>query len=541
MSDKFYVGLDLTGFENNGIQRPVSRVTLKVDEERVLTAGNDTGLELTADCPHATQDTVNSLLKQLRGFEYKMYSASDVNIDPAMELGDGITASGLYSVIARIADDGSGFPSASAPGQAELEDEYPSSGPMTKAFDRKIAETRSRITKTAEEIRLEVERVNGRVVELSTSFSVELGKITGKIQDLNGNFSKMEQTISGISATVTDVQKGLSQTVRLSADGVTITNAKGSKLTIDGGQIKASTLNLTGCLTFNDFDASAKQQLDGISQDAALAMAKAESASESASNAVGTLQGWTYGGTTYIDGSKIYTGTLTASKLQGGSIGILSSSGSVSATMTPAFEDSGIYNSLLISSGWTRITATNGPLELYTTNLYQGVTYSAGLSFWPNSDRWNQSIYVSGNLFPMYWNESGTANQYNLGGSGSTLARRWNNIYLQNSPNVLSDLRLKENVSYGLDRYDAFFDELRPISYTMQGKTDGPRRTGLGAQEVEAALKAAELTAADFAGLTVPEDSDGYYSLHYEEFIALCIDQVQRLKKRVAQLERSIQ
>ena len=49
MSDKFYVGLDLTGFENNGVQRPVSRVTLRVDEERVLTAGDDSGFELAAD------------------------------------------------------------------------------------------------------------------------------------------------------------------------------------------------------------------------------------------------------------------------------------------------------------------------------------------------------------------------------------------------------------------------------------------------------------------------------------------------------------
>ena len=156
MSDKFYVGLDLTGFEDNGIQRPISRVTLKLDDENVLTAGDDSGFELIADCPHATQAIVNSILAEVRGFRYQMYDASDINIDPSMELGDGITASGVYSVISRVADDGSGFPSASAPGEAELEDEYPTGGPMTQEFNRKIAETRSRITKTAEEIRLEI-------------------------------------------------------------------------------------------------------------------------------------------------------------------------------------------------------------------------------------------------------------------------------------------------------------------------------------------------------------------------------------------------
>ena len=95
MSDKFYVGLDLTGFENNGIQRPISRVTLKLDDENILTAGDDSGFELIADCPHATQAIVNGILAEVRGFRYQMYDASDINIDPSMELGDGITASGV--------------------------------------------------------------------------------------------------------------------------------------------------------------------------------------------------------------------------------------------------------------------------------------------------------------------------------------------------------------------------------------------------------------------------------------------------------------
>lgn len=55
MSDKFFVGLDLTGAEDNGRQRPISRVTLLLDDENAVTAGDDTGAELLADCPHATQ------------------------------------------------------------------------------------------------------------------------------------------------------------------------------------------------------------------------------------------------------------------------------------------------------------------------------------------------------------------------------------------------------------------------------------------------------------------------------------------------------
>ena len=153
---RFFVGDDITSVEDNGIQLPISRVTLKVDDESILTAGDDTGMELEADCPHATQAMVNAILAKVKGYRYQMFSAGDAGLDPAAELGDGITAGGVYSVISRLSDDGSGFPSVTAPGEAELEDEYPAGGPMSREFDRKIAETRSSITKTAVQILLEV-------------------------------------------------------------------------------------------------------------------------------------------------------------------------------------------------------------------------------------------------------------------------------------------------------------------------------------------------------------------------------------------------
>lgn len=62
MFDKFFVGLDLTSVEDNGLQRPISRVTFLLDDENSVTAGDDTGLELLADCPHATQEMANTIL-----------------------------------------------------------------------------------------------------------------------------------------------------------------------------------------------------------------------------------------------------------------------------------------------------------------------------------------------------------------------------------------------------------------------------------------------------------------------------------------------
>lgn len=169
MSDKYYVGGDITSFADNGKYKPISRVTLLVDDENSLTAGDDTGMEVIASCPHATQPMVNALLQTMKGYQYQAYEAGAANIDPAAELGDGVTVGGIYSPLSKLSDDGRGYAGISSPGEAEMEDEYPSGGYITQEFNRKIAETRSTITKTSEEINLKVEGIDGKYTEVKTT------------------------------------------------------------------------------------------------------------------------------------------------------------------------------------------------------------------------------------------------------------------------------------------------------------------------------------------------------------------------------------
>lgn len=169
MSEKYYVGGDVTSFADNGKYKPISRVTLLVDDENSLTAGDDTGMEVIASCPHATQPMVNALLQAMKGYRYQAYEAGAANIDPAAELGDGVTVGGIYSPLSKLSDDGRGYAGISSPGEAEMEDEYPADGYITQEFNRKIAETRSTITKTSEEIMLKVEGIDGKYTEVKTT------------------------------------------------------------------------------------------------------------------------------------------------------------------------------------------------------------------------------------------------------------------------------------------------------------------------------------------------------------------------------------
>lgn len=372
MSDKLFVGLGVTSVEDNGTLPPISRVTLMVDDNNAITAGDDTGREIVADCPFATQKMVNALLANLQGYQYHAYTASDAGIDPAVELGDAVTVGGIYSVVSRIEDDGTGYPSIAAPGEAELEDEYPSVGPVTQTFNRQISETRSLISKTSEEILLKVEN---ELEGLSSSFSVQLQQIQSQVTGLNGQVSSITQKVDNITLSVSN--GSTSSSISLSVGGVTVssqtiqmnglvtfTGLANGTTTIDGaciktGTIEAERLNLTGAITWNDLSNRVQGDIETAQQDASDALSMANDVS-------GTVDDWSYryGGTTYIDGTKLMTGTVTATKLQGGQVDLLASNENVVGSLDIAYTTTGYGVSLNTDQGGIQITSGSGNIYI---------------------------------------------------------------------------------------------------------------------------------------------------------------------------------
>lgn len=303
MSNKYYVGKDVTSFSDKGKYKPISRVTLLVDDENSLTAGDDTGMEVIASCPHATQPMVNALLQTMKGYQYQAYEADAANIDPAAELGDGVTVGGIYSPLSKLSDDGRGYAGISSPGEAEMEDEYPSEGYITQEFNRKIAETRSTITKTSEEIMLKVEGIDGKYTEVKT-------------------------TLAGL--TVTD------------ASGTTKIN--GSSIKTDNLYVAAA--NITGALTANQIqtgsirvgdlkDGSNYATKTYVDNNAGLSASEVDSAIE-----------------TYIDGTSI-----TAEKLRGRTVELLASSNQSIGSIELAYTTTGYGISINTTYGGIQLNS----------------------------------------------------------------------------------------------------------------------------------------------------------------------------------------
>lgn len=550
MSDKHFVGLDITGFENNGKTRPISRVTLLVDSENAVTAGDDTGMELVADCPHATQTMVDTILAQVKGYQYQMYSADDANLDPAAELGDGATVNGVYSVIARIDDDGSGYSSISAPGEEELEDEYPSSGPMTQEFDRKIATTRSLITKTAEQIRLEV---TNEVEGLSSSFTVELDSISAEIESMDGRVTSLDMGLDGISAKVTDNTNSIaaldlyvdsltlsvsngstSSVISLKAGSTTIssqnitmsglvtyTGLADGTTTINGGciqtgLIEAEYLDLTGAITWSDLSRTVQNDIND-------AYTMAEDAQTVANDVDDIVSSWsyTYGGTTYIDGEMLMTGTVIASSLQGGEVLLLDDSGRTAGSITLEGASSYSGRKVVLESGAIELSSIYG--DIYAEN-------SDG-TYWQLSG--SEMIIGYGDL------RSNQAAKWDLG----TASWTWNNVYAESCEACTSDREKKHDIEPLPGKYLNMLLDLPVYRFKLDSGTSGRYHPGYTAQDVEEYMSKHGIDSSEFGGFIkdVDENGDTIYMLRYGEFIPLHTAVAQKHEQEIADMKAEIQ
>ena len=104
-----------------------------------------------------------------------------------------------------------------------------------------------------------------------------------------------------------------------------------------------------------------------------------------------------------------------------------------------------------------------------------------------------------------------------------------------------SDERLKYDIINLSEQYSILFDNLRPVTFKYKHGDSGRAHTGLIAQEVKSAMEMAGLSDKDFAAYVreVTDDYglDGYsLALRYSEFIALLINEVQKLKAEKVQI-----
>ena len=305
---------NITSFRNTGKSQPISGIELMVDDKNMYFAGNDDGYVMTIDCPYGTQEMANDLLAKAQGFEYQGFTAEQVILPPETELGDGVTVAGIYGMVARRSFKFTpGMTSnIEAPRELEVQHEYKYSSPQQRKTERQIAETRSLITKTAEEIKLEIQGVDGRV-------------------------SSLQLTLDGVTITgpdgVTRINGGMIQ-----ANSVTATQ-------IDATNLKVDAANITGTLTIGQLPSSVAETGDIPTKVGQLSNDKGYQTETGVTSIInGTVT------TDYVNALGIY-----AQKLLGGTVGLYASKTQKIGAMDITYTETGYGMSLNTTYGGIKL------------------------------------------------------------------------------------------------------------------------------------------------------------------------------------------
>lgn len=328
MSDKVWIGQNAMSLEMSPAFEVFTGVRLWYDDEQYFFAGDETGRVLEADNPWATQEMADHMLASIAGFAYQPYAAAGAVLDPAAELGDAVTVGGVYGQLAAIDTrfDALMVSDILAPGEKEVDHEYPYLSRAEREYKRNKARTYSLISKTSEEIRLEVYKLQTNtelsLEELEKSFGADLEDLAGNITETLEQYSTITQTAEKIALAVStskeytntktgEITKSLasystieqtSKSIELAVTGLineehanslisqamdkielSVSSSEGStslKLTSNGveidsdtvelsvnamkinGLIQASQLNLSGAITWDDLAPETQDEIE---------------------------------------------------------------------------------------------------------------------------------------------------------------------------------------------------------------------------------------------------------------------------------------
>lgn len=233
----------------------------------------------------------------------------------------------------------------------------------------------------------------------------------------------------------------------------------------------------------------------------------------------------------------LYTGFVRAT-------GLIATTGNM--TCNNLTTDNNIVTKNVTASGnlYAKGSGTNGGVVQAKSQLY-----SEGILTVADTANIGGITTVASRIQP-----NSSQNTVNLG-YNDVANHRWANIYSKTAVNVSSDRRVKTEIQEIDDRYIELFDLVQPCSYKFIDGTSGRVHTGFISQDVEDAMEKVGLEATELAFfckdllfkeeedengelVQVPDlDENGvqkyYYSLRYEEYIAIMTEKIKRLEEKL--------
>ena len=551
------IGTDVIDVTTSPAYDAISRVRLVLNEETEYTAGDDTGRTIEIVCPWGTQAMANALLIALSGFAYQPLEATTATkADPLWELGDAVNVNGIYSqIVAMPTYFGLAYTAdISAPNGEEINHEYP-------FVDKAQQEIKRIIAKTTASLRVDVDRIEGKVDGKITTYrqaTVPTGAATGDLWYATADVSSYKAGTWYRYSGSTWEETSEAVSIPVAPAWETGTQYKKGDIVDSGGKWYAAKLNHTASSSNKPPNTAYWEEKSTISQVSSTQITQAIDRIELgvSSTSGGTKITLTSGETTiesnivniygaltaqsmyvsdyfgnplfladansgyvYLD-SAVIGGTITAQQIRGNDIYIMDASGTTCGEIIPSDTTTGTGIELRTSSGGFRIQSAG--------NFYVETGAHTFISATPSTFSFGHADVIPS-----------SSEDYNLGSASF----KWAAVYAATGTIQTSDRERKTNINYDISNMDDFFDDLKPASFKFKNGTSNRTHYGLISQDVEDNLDDHGMAGTDFAGFCKDFDEDGkaLYSLRYDEFIALCIDQIQKLKARVKSLEAESQ
>lgn len=344
--------------------------------------------------------------------------------------------------------------------------------------------------------------------------------IYAKIEDTDKNVNEISITAKGLDARLSDAEGNITQ-LQATAKGLqaSISNLNGSvtNLTADVNGIRAT--------VSTKIDATQAQSIfDQSAEGFTLGVTSGENGTIFKLNYNGAQIASTGSIDLYVDAVNIY-GTLTATKLRGGSISIVDDDDNECGTIQTTYASSSDYK-LDISSSAMELFAEDGSLFI--------------ASGWDRSNKYHASIEVDGNSEEVQIKGDVIPNSdalYNLGSRNFV----WDAIYCSTNELNGSDRNIKNSIEALPEKYVRMLELVEPKRYKLNSGTSGRFHTGFIAQEVEDAMRACGINSQEFAGWAraTREDGSETYFLRYSEFIPILWAKVREQEERLKRLEES--
>ncbi len=245
----------------------VSKLIVNIDDDTAIIVGDDTGYTVETTLPFCTQQMAEQMLQKLNGYRYQPFTANGAILDPAAEIGDGVSIGDVYSGLYNVERSFGHLYKCdiTVPSEEEIDHEYTYESPTERKYQREMGDLRASLILQSNEIAAKVSNTGG-----GSSFAWELmedhwsvksndqeifrvdqngGTFTGRVVASEGMIGGFTITASSIYNNISEFGGAQSSGVYIGTDGIQL----GSNFRVDSsGHMTCSGATVTGSIRAND-------------------------------------------------------------------------------------------------------------------------------------------------------------------------------------------------------------------------------------------------------------------------------------------------